>query len=181
VATRNARASVLSGTRITEKTATIVNLQPITMKEARRFVQDHHRHNVAPPGGKFAIGLSDGSEVVGVVIVSRPIARMFDNGWTAEVTRCCVKEGIRNGCSMLYGAAWRAARAMGYLRLVTYIRSDEPGTSLMAVGWKCIAKREPRSWAKEYYLPRVDTTEPTQRKLFEITLDLEPFVAMIDM
>ena len=40
-------------------------------------------------------------------------------------------EGVKNGCSMLYGAAWRAARALGYRRLGTYTLQTEPGTSLV--------------------------------------------------
>lgn len=146
-----------------------LHLQPMTLREAIAFVGKHHRHNGTPAGGKFAIGVNDGKDVVGIVVVGRPVARMFDDGWTAEVSRCCVLEGHRNACSMLYGAAWRAARAMGYRRLVTYTRDDEPGTSLHAAGWRLIAERKARSWAKEYHLPRIDTTDPRQRKLWEAT------------
>ena len=49
---------------------------------------------------------------------------------------------------MLYGAVWRAAKAMGYLRCITYTQADETGASLRAVGWvkvKELAARE--SWA----------------------------------
>ena len=46
--------------------------------------------------------------------------RHLDDGWTLEVYRLCT-DGSRNACSMLYAAAWRAARAMGYKRLITYI------------------------------------------------------------
>jgi hypothetical protein len=35
---------------------------------------------------------------------------------------------------MLYGAAWRAARAMGYHRLITYTQVGESGASLRAAG-----------------------------------------------
>ena len=46
-----------------------------------------------------------------------------------EVNRLCT-DGTRNACSMLYAAAWRAARAMGYKRIVTYILESENGASL---------------------------------------------------
>lgn len=123
-------------------------LQPMTLKEAQSFVDQHHRHNVAPQGHKFSIGLSNGENVIGVVIVGRPVARHNDDGWTLEVTRCCVLEGHRNANSMLYAAAWRAARAMGYHRLITYTLKSETGTSLKASGWKVIGatKGKEKGW-----------------------------------
>src|SRR5438309_1655890 len=98
-------------------------LVPITLKEANEFVKNFHRHNrpVHRNGGKFALAVSDGSQLCGVAIVGRPLARLLDNGWTAEVLRSCVAPwSPRNANSMLYGAAWRAWRAMGGRRLVTY-------------------------------------------------------------
>jgi hypothetical protein len=72
--------------------------------------------------------------MVGVAMVGRPISRHFDNGFTAEVNRTCT-DGSKNANSMLYGAAWKAAKAMGYTRLITYTQADETGASLRAVGW----------------------------------------------
>jgi hypothetical protein len=91
-----------------------VNVVPMTLKEARVFVDRHHRHHRAPQGGLFAIGCASADEIVGVAIVGRPVARHSQDGYTAEVTRLCVLDGQKNACSMLYGAAWRAAKAMGY-------------------------------------------------------------------
>ena len=108
---------------------------PITLKEANQFVRDHHRHHGPVTGHKFSIAASDGERIVGVVIVSRPVSRHLDDGWTLEVTRLCT-DGTRNACSMLYAAAWRAARAMGYKRLITYILESENGASLRAAGWR---------------------------------------------
>jgi hypothetical protein len=140
-----------------------VKLQPLTIAEAKVFVDEHHRHHDAPVSAKFAIGLNDGKSVVGVITVGRPVARMLDDGLTAEVTRCCVLDGTPNGCSMLYAAAWRAARAMGYRRLITYTLDTEPGTSLVAAGWKRIGEAGGGSWSRESRL-RVDT-HPMQRKI----------------
>lgn len=124
------------------------HLQPISLKEAQAFVNEHHRHNVSPQGHKFSIGLNDGEKVIGVVMVGRPIARHNDDGWTLEVVRNCVIEGYKDACSMLYGTAWRATRAMGYNRLITYTLKTEPGTSLKAAGWKVIGetKARPKGW-----------------------------------
>ncbi len=92
------------------------------------FIEQHHRHHGRPAGHCFAIGAArDGTMVVGVAMVGRPVSRMLQDGWTAEVTRLCVLEGERNACSLLYGACWRAARAIGYRRLVTYTLPEEGG------------------------------------------------------
>ena len=47
---------------------------------------------------------------------------------------------------MLYAAAWRAARAMGYKCLITYILESESGVSLWAAGWKCIGQAGGLRW-----------------------------------
>tara|TARA_R100001594_G_scaffold45417_1_gene78272 strand:+ start:771 stop:1085 length:315 start_codon:yes stop_codon:yes gene_type:complete len=102
-----------------------------------------------------------------VAIVGRPVSRGISDGWTAEVIRVAVLENIPNACSKLYSACWRAARAMGYRKLITYILDTEPGTSVRASGWKEIAKVKGRSWNTKNR-PRVDLY-PLQDKLrFEI-------------
>ena len=119
---------------------------PIDLTEARAFVANFHRHNSAPAGGKFAVGVSDGGGLVGVAIVSRPVGRMLDDGHTVEVTRCCVKDDApRNACSFLYGRCWAASKAMGYGRLVTYTLQSESGASLRGAGWRVVAELKPRN------------------------------------
>lgn len=88
---------------------------PITLKEANAFVGQHHRHHKPVVGHKFSIGCTDGEKIVGVAIVGRPVSRYLDDGWTLEVTRLCT-DGTWNACSMLYAAAWRAARENEALR-----------------------------------------------------------------
>lgn len=140
-----------------------LELTPITLDEANAYVEAHHRHHRPVPGAKFCVAVSADGEVRGVAIVGRPISRMFDDGWTLEVVRCCT-DGVRNGCSMLYGAAWRAAKAMGYRKLVTYTLEEEGGASLRAVGFKPgPTTTEGRSWSRPSR-PRVDT-HPLQGKL----------------
>jgi hypothetical protein len=140
----------------------ILQLQPIDYEEACVFIKQHHRHHLPPQGWKFGIGLNNGLTVVGVITVGRPVARHFDNGLTLEVTRCCT-DGTKNACSMLYGAAWRAAKAMGYLRLITYTLQTEPGTSLKSAGWKEIGTAGGGGWNRPSR-HRVDKA-PTQLKL----------------
>jgi len=139
---------------------------PLSLEEANEFVSQHHRHHKPVVGHKFSIGAVNGDDICGAVIVGRPVARMRDDGLTLEVTRLCT-DGTRNACSFLYGAAARAAFALGYKRIGTYIRKDEPGTSLVASGWRMIGETPGRSWSVPSR-PRVDKTELIPRLLFEM-------------
>ena len=137
---------------------------PITLREARAYVGRVHRHHQPPQGGLFAIAASHDDEVVGVVIVGMPVARMLADGYTCEVTRLA-SDGTRNVCSLLYRAAWRAARAMGYQRLVTYTLPEEGGSSLRAAGFILIGEAGGGTWNRPNSgRPRVDL-HPTQTKL----------------
>jgi len=132
-----------------------LDVVPISFADAAAFVTMRHRHHTPPQGCKFAIGASAGGRLVGVAIVGRPVARGHDDGLTAEVTRLCT-DGTRNACSLLYGAAWRAARAMGYRRLITYTLPDEGGASLRGAGWRLVGARGGGNWNTPAR-PRVDT------------------------
>lgn len=134
----------------------MLSITPINLDEANAFVAEHHRHHRPVVGAKFAVAVSDGaSQVRGVAIVGRPVARLLDDGWTLEVNRVCT-DGARNACSMLYGAAWRASRAMGYKRLITYTLPEEGGSSLRAAGWKLVGRRGGGNWNVPSR-PRIDT------------------------
>ena len=139
-----------------------IEIVPITLREANTFVSAYHRHHGPVTGHKFSIGLAEEENIVGVVIVGRPVSRYLDDGWTMEVNRLCT-DGSRNACSMLYGAAWRAARAMGYKRLITYILESENGVSLRAAGWKCIGQAGGLRWTSRRK-PTVDIY-PAQMKV----------------
>lgn len=142
-----------------------LTLQPIDWDEARAFIAAWHRHHLPPTGWKYGIAVSDGAKVVGVVTVGRPVARMLDDGWTMELTRCCT-DGTPNAASMLYGAARRATFALGYRRLITYTLASEAGTSLVAAGWKEIGLAGGGSWSRPSR-PRVDTAPIEQKRLWE--------------
>ena len=139
-----------------------LTLTPISWREACRFVEDQHRHHRPPQGWKFGVAVSLNGDVVGVATVGRPVSRHLDNGWTLEVTRLAT-DGTKNACSKLYGACWRAAKAMGYKRLITYTLPEEGGTSLRASGFTLIGEAGGGEWDCKSR-PRVDT-HPTQVKL----------------
>lgn len=139
-----------------------LSIAPITISDAREFIAQHHRHHQPPVSALFAVSVADGDTVRGVAVVGRPVARGNQDGWTAEVTRVAT-DGARNACSMLYGACWRAARALGYHRLITYTLASEGGASLRAAGWRVIGQVRGRSWSCKSR-PRVDR-HPSQDKL----------------
>lgn len=132
-----------------------LELCPVSFAEARDFVQLHHRHHQPPVGHKFSIGVAAEGRLVGVAMVGRPVARHFDNGWTLEVNRTAT-DGTFNANSKLYGAAWQAAKALGYRRLITYTQGGESGASLRGAGWRVVAELSPRGNWDVPSRPRID-------------------------
>lgn len=136
-----------------------LQLMPITLRAANDFVAHHHRHNgrTARNGGKFAISVVAETGLVGVAIVGNPLSATYLDGVTAEVLRVCTAIDSPKGvCSMLYSACWRAWKAMGGKRLITYTLQTEKGVSLVAAGWKVVGQSKPRlkaeGWGKSDHL-----------------------------
>ena len=146
---------------------TKIKIVPISLKDANEFVRVCHRHHKPVPGHKFSVAISDGESIRGVAIIGRPVARHIDNGLTLEVNRCCT-DGVKNGCSMLYGAAWRVTRELGYQRLITYTLQSEGGASLRGAGWKVIGERKQRQWNCPSR-PRVEQPAIGPKLLWEIS------------
>lgn len=140
-----------------------LTIVPCTLAEANEFIRQYHRHHLPVIGHKFSIAVADETgKIRGVSVIGRPVSRSLDDGWTLEVNRVAT-DGCPNACSALYSAAWRAVRAMGYRKLITYTLNTEPGTSLRAAGWKCVAETKGGSWSCPSR-PRVDL-HPLQGKL----------------
>jgi hypothetical protein len=135
---------------------------PVSIQDAREYVTQFHRHHLPPLSGLFSVGVAQDDRICGVAIVGRPTSRGLQDGWTAEVTRVAT-DGTQNACSILYAASWRAARALGWRKLITYTLKTEPGVSLRASGWTLVGEVKGRSWHCRSR-PRVDKY-PTQDKL----------------
>ena len=140
-------------------------LTPISLREANAFVERNHRHHKGVTGHKFSIGCTRDGESVGVAIMGRPVSRYLDDGLTLEVNRLCTT-GAENACSMLYGAAARAARAMGYQKIITYTLDTEPGTSLRAAGWQCAGPAGGERWTGKRR-PAADLYPPQKKLRYE--------------
>src|SRR5260370_20282123 len=133
----------------------VVRIWPVTGAQANAFGTRWPRRHPRPPAGAvFCLGVSDGGRLAGVAIGGRPTNRVSDDGVTLEVTRVAT-DGTASACSMLYAAAWRAAKALGYDCAIAYTQAGESGASLRAAGGRQVrqslprvrAGRELRNWA----------------------------------
>ncbi len=115
-------------------------LRPITVRRATAlgFVATTHRRLPEVQGAMWGVAVLDDTslEIVGVALVGHPSRlQTTPTNEHLRVLRVAVREATPHACSMLYAACWRAAKAMGCLRMDTHTHLDEPGTSLIAAGW----------------------------------------------
>jgi hypothetical protein len=114
-----------------------LTLRPVTLQQAKLFVNEQHRHNEAPVSWAFGVGLEKDGELVGVALAGRPSARKLQQAdpFLIEITRVTTI-GEKNACSMRYGAVCRAAKALGYRTAITYTLVEEgDGASARAAGF----------------------------------------------
>ena len=141
---------------------------PVEWAVAREFVRVHHRHCKRPRGWRFGAGLMNGGDLIAVIVVGRPVARMLDHTRIVEVSRLCVRQDLPselawNACSRLYGWAAREAKSRRFERIITYTLAKEPGTTLRAAGWTPDSFTPGRGWDSPARA-REDNT-PTDDKL----------------
>ncbi len=134
-----------NGCRIVTRKKKSREIRPITLKEANTYVNAYHRHNTGTVGCKFAIGLYEGEQLIGVAICGRPVSRYLDDGTICEINRLCTRGDV-NACSMLYGACSRIARDMGYKKIITYTLASESGITLKASNFICEGRAGGTHW-----------------------------------
>lgn len=116
---------------------------PLPLRVCNEYIENFHRHNKPVQGSKFSFGCKYKGKLVAVCVVGRPISRFKDDGYTAEVTRICVFDDAPNGVnSFLYARSWRAWKAMGGKRIITYTLQSESGCSLRGANWRIINEVE---------------------------------------
>lgn len=150
---------------------------PMTRAEANDLIRRWHSHHGPVRMHRFALGAIVGGDVVGCVVVGNAKAHALQAQGAWEVVRLCTN-GHRNAASFLLGAAWRSARAMGVVRMVSYTRKDELGTCYRAAGWQIVAETKADDWTtrpgggrhRQYRLPGIISaaTEPVDRWRWEI-------------
>jgi len=122
-----------------------LRLRPLTLAQANELISNKHRHHKPVVGHRFTLGAYRGIDLVGAVVVGRPVSRELDQYAIAEVTRL-VSNGSKNVCSFLYAASARVAKEMGFYKIQTYILDSEPGDSLKAAGWQFEIKTMGGKW-----------------------------------
>lgn len=137
--------------------------------EANAYVTAHHRHHKSVRGHRFSLACYEDGRLCGCAIVGRPRSRRIDQHMTVEVLRLCT-DGTKNACSKLYGACRRAAVALGYDRLITYILESESGKSLLASGFTYCYQSRGGSW-NQPGRPRIDKAPVCPKHLYEIILN----------
>ena len=147
----------------------MLSTRHIELKAANDYVTEHHRHHMAVRGHRFSLACYENDRLCGVAIVGRPRSRRIDQHMTVEVLRLCT-DGTHNACSKLYGACRRAARALGYDRLITYILEVENGKSLSASGFSYCYTNKGGSW-NQPGRPRTDKAPVCPKHLYEIILN----------
>ena len=145
-----------------------MKLVPLTQREAKAAIAKMHRHLSPPRGDVIRVGLEVDGELVGVAVAGRPTARMLQDGRTLEVLRVAT-DMTPNACSRLYGSLRRAAKALGWGRLVTYTRDDEPGSSLQASGWTFDGYSAGGEWSRPSRERRA-AEQPIRKKRWVIEL-----------
>jgi hypothetical protein len=140
----------------------------MTIKDAKRYVRAHHRTHRPPAGGLFALAVAVGGRICGVAIVGRPISRIrqANEPYTVELTRCAT-DGTPNANSMLYRAAWRATRALGWRRLITKTLPEESGVGPKAAGYRNLGVVSGGKWSRESR-PRLDDHPTGDKVLWDI-------------
>lgn len=83
----------------------------LSLKDAETFLEKHERHYKAPVEAICAIGVADESGLHGAAILGR---RASGEGELAHI----YVDGSSQGYSLLYGACWRALKALGYEKAV---------------------------------------------------------------
>lgn len=91
--------------------------------------------------------------LMGAYSAGRPRARHTDTRkdeypHTVEVLRLCTHSKIPTpgAASMMYSSAWRAAKAKGFKRSITFILKSESGISLKAANWRYVRDSPGGTW-----------------------------------
>lgn len=63
-----------------------MEIRPISLKDANRYIVENHRHHDKVQGHKFSEDAFVDGKMVGVAVVGRPVSRHLDDGLSLEVT-----------------------------------------------------------------------------------------------
>ena len=108
-----------------------IYIVPASLQEANDYLAEHIRRCQPMRGCKFSVGCALDGELVGAAIVGR----CRDDAQAVQIDRIYTTGG-RAAYGMLYGAAARAAQALGYWRIIAFLPEGRPDSALRAAGWR---------------------------------------------
>jgi hypothetical protein len=153
----------MAPTVLLQESIVALKVRPCELKAANAYIAEHHRHHKPVVGHRFSLSVWDGDRLCGVAIVGRPVARLTDFTKVLEVTRLCT-DGTKNACSILYAAAARVGKEMGYVKIQTFVLDTEPAVTLRAAGWTLEGVSAGGQWVHTAGPRRTDQpTNPKQR------------------
>ena len=107
-----------------------IYIVPASLQETNDYLAKHIRQYRPMHGCKFSVGCAMDGKLVGAAIVGR----CRDDSQALQIDRIYTTGG-RTAYGMLYGACARAAQALGYWRIIAFLRLDRPDSALRAAGW----------------------------------------------
>lgn len=126
----------------------------IPLATAKHCVLLWHRHHDPAINHRWSLGAFLGTELLGVAMVGRPVARLLDHNAVVEVNRVATP-GVdadprcRGACSLLYRACAAEAEKRGFSRIITYTLEIESGYSLRAARWHPTGRTSGGTWSRD--------------------------------
>lgn len=121
--------------------ASRLSIIPVSRSEVKRFIAERHHHPVRP-GAVFRLGVAEGEQLVGAVVVGKPQVHVTRDRRTAEVLRICTDQDRPDVLEHLYLAVGQTAKAMGFERLIVYGGHGDTVAALKEAGWRFSAPVE---------------------------------------
>lgn len=127
-------------------------IKPTTVKAAKAWVREVHRHLPVIQGGLFASSVWNEDRPVAMAIAINP-PRVWMGTGRIVIGRVAAIPGLDDvgshaapACTMLYGSLCRAAKALGYTEAWTYTEPGESGASLRAAGFQFMGETRAAEW-----------------------------------
>lgn len=128
------------------------SVRPVTVKSARAWVKQVHRHLPNVQGGLFASSVWNEDGLAAVGIAGMP-PRVWLGTGRIVISRVAALPGLEPvgdhaapACTMIYGSLCRAAKALGYREAWTYTLPGESGASLRAAGFTDMGETRGEEW-----------------------------------
>lgn len=146
-----------------------LRIVPMSIRVAKLFVREHHRHAPSVTGAKVAIGLECDGVLVGVGLLGVPKARMLAaDRFCAEAVRVCVSPAAPKGSvSKINSRLKRIWQLCGGVTFKTYTLADESGASLRGAGAVVDRHVPAASWSRADRLRSVRPVESIAKQRWD--------------